>query len=199
MINEKIRLIYPRPDQTQFLTEASGVIEPFAKQGMMIAKSVKDLESMAAKMHLLIATMEAKVVGTAGFTFMYENWQKKEYGSWAVAKEVQNHKVGLELIGSLLFKHPLYPTGPTDVMAVTNKKSGPIVSNLGALELPECMVDNEVFEACETCDCKGKENLQGNKCVDDFYDLSTVNASLIESKLGHPIRQGEWKQWFWKR
>lgn len=180
------KLVYPKSFlEHQMFYAASKIIEGYAKQGLMLEQSPVKLADMADKRSLVLALddVTGQVIGTAGFTFAYDEYMY-EFGAWAVNPKYQNKGIGLSLLGALLFQGDHFGKK----IAFGNSKSGPIFEKLGAKIMDHEELPSAVFIPCKTCNCSGKENFpKGKQCVDNIYDLSTITKKVIEQKLGHTI------------
>jgi N-acetylglutamate synthase-like GNAT family acetyltransferase len=112
--------IFPTPEDEQLLFQAHLLIHSYAEAGIMLDQTIEALAGIAATGMLCLALDEnQEVVGTAAYTFTWPDG-KKEFGAWAVKKDLQ--KLG---IGDLLLSTLAEQNGHENIIAFGNHNSGP--------------------------------------------------------------------------
>lgn len=174
-----IKIVYPEQKDILLLQQASVLITLFAEMGLMIEQTVETLSAMAAQGLLALAIDETNlVVGSAAITVHYPGGVS-EFGGWAVLQQHQKTGVGKELLIGLLKK-----TKAKKIIAFGNHNSTPIFLKMGGKVLDQKSLHPDAFVPCLTCNCKGKEKLQGGqKCVDTIVDLTPIIKQQKKGKV----------------
>ncbi len=169
MSESSYEIIFAKEDDTALLLMAQALIGRYAEQGLMLAVTLKQLESIAAQGLLALAlSHDRNTIGVAGITFEHPDG-KKEFGGWAVDPAWKHSGVGKQLLQAVI--------GSTSgtVIAFGNHNSGPIFTKLGATILDQKSMHPSAFDPCRNCKCQGKEKLpEGTLCVDSIYDLTNL-------------------------
>jgi N-acetylglutamate synthase-like GNAT family acetyltransferase len=178
MSNIEYQTMFPEPENVDLLVQASALIGFYANQGYMLEQPVKNLQKLAAQKQLALAvTNLGEVVGTAAYTYIYQD-KTYEFGAWSVKPDLRNQGIGEAVFKGLLEGS----SAPESLIAVCNLNSGPIFKKLGALEIDQQAANQAIFEPCRSCKCIGKTALQelGLGCVDTIYNLGPVAKKIIE-------------------
>lgn len=169
------QIVFPTPQQSELLQQASGLISFYAKKGIMLEQPIEKLAELATTTSLILAVHNHAVIGSAAITFIYPDGTQ-EFGAWAIKSEFVKHGIGKHLFVELLKTKGL----PSSLIALGNNNSAPILYKFGALPLEESKVHPAVFEPCLTCNCDKSHMSVGRKCVDTIFDLLPIASKLTE-------------------
>jgi len=180
---EKITYHQLAPEETEWISQASALINTYAQQGLMLEQPEEQLANLAEQGRFAVAlNQNGQVIGTLGLTLAYTNGEL-EFGGWAVVEEYRHQGVGVELLKH--FANQLDHLGilrPDQVIfALANNNSRPIFHKLQAEEVDQTQASLEIFEPCQNCLCDKSQLKPGHRCVDSMHLLTNVLISLAEA------------------
>lgn len=167
----KYEILFPNETEMGLLEQASLLTSFYEEQGLMLGKSVEELQQLAKDQKLGVALANSgEVLGCAALTFEFPQ-DYTEFGAWAVVDRLRKHHIGIDLF---LAVASIKPTTKR-LIALANDNSSPIFKKLGGEVLLQTGLPDEMFEPCLSCKCQGKQLLaRSQKCVDTVYNLEPI-------------------------